>query len=31
MPEIYLTQTGFTYNACGSFTKNKKRMKKKSK
>ena len=28
MPEIHLTQTGFTYNACGSFTKNKERMKK---
>ena len=28
MPEIHLTQTGFTYNACGSFTKNKERMEK---
>ena len=23
MPEMYLKQLGFTYSACGSFTKNK--------
>ena len=23
MPEIYLKQPGFTYSACGTFTKNK--------
>ena len=23
MPEMYLTQPGFTYSACGPFTKNK--------
>ena len=23
MPEMHLKQTGFTYNACGLFTKNK--------
>ena len=23
MPEMYLKQPGFTYSACGSFTKNK--------
>ena len=28
MPEIHLTQAGFTYNACGSFTENKERIKK---
>ena len=28
MPEIYLTQPGFTYSACGPFTKNKERIKK---
>ena len=26
MPEMYLKQPGFTYNACGSFTKNKERI-----
>ena len=26
MPEIYLKQPGFTYSACGSFTKNKERI-----
>ena len=26
MPEIHLKQTGFTYSACGPFTKNKKRI-----
>ena len=26
MPEIHLIQTGFTYNACGPFTKNKERI-----
>ena len=26
MPEIYLRQPGFTYSACGPFTKNKERM-----
>ena len=25
MPEMHLKQLGFTYSACGSFTKNKKR------
>ena len=25
-PEVHLIQTGFTYNACGSFTKNKERI-----
>ena len=25
MPEMHLKQPGFTYNACGSFTKNKER------
>ena len=28
MPEIYLRQPGFTYNACGPFTKNKERIQK---
>ena len=28
MPEIYLKQPGFTYSACGTFTKNKKRIQK---
>ena len=28
MPETYLRQPGFTYSACGSFTKNKERIKK---
>ena len=28
MPEMYLRQPGFTYNACGPFTKNKERIKK---
>ena len=28
MPKIHLKQPGFTYNACGPFTKNKKRIKK---
>ena len=28
MPEIHLKQTGFTYSACGPFTKNKKRIQK---
>ena len=28
MPEMHLKQRGFTYNACGTFTKNKERMKK---
>ena len=28
MPEIYLKQPGFTYSACGSFTKNKERIEK---
>ena len=28
MPEIHLTQTVFTYNACGSFNKYKERIKK---
>ena len=31
MPEVYLTQSGFTYNACGPFTKSKKKKKQKSK
>ena len=28
MPEIYLRQPGFTYSACGQFTKNKERIQK---
>ena len=28
MPEMHLRQTGFTYGACGPFTKNKERIKK---
>ena len=28
MPKMHLKQSGFTYSACGSFTKNKKRMEK---
>ena len=28
MREMYLKQPGFTYSACGSFTKNKKRIEK---
>ena len=28
MPEMHLKQTGFTYTACGSFTKNKERIQK---
>ena len=28
MPEMHLKQSGFTYSACGSFTKNKERIKK---
>ena len=28
MPEIHLKRPGFTYSVCGSFTKNKKRIKK---
>ena len=28
MPEMYLTQPGFTYSACGPFTKNKERIEK---
>ena len=28
MPEMHLKQPGFTYSACGSFTKNKKRTQK---
>ena len=28
MPEMYLKQPGFTYSACGSFTKTKKKLKK---
>ena len=28
MPEIHLKQPGFTYNACGTFTKNKERIQK---
>ena len=27
MPEMHLKQPGFTYSACGPFTKNKERMK----
>ena len=27
MPEVHLIQSGFTYNACGPFTKNKKEFK----
>ena len=30
MPEMLLNQPGFTYNACGPFTKNKKKSKKNS-
>ena len=26
MPEMHLKQTGFTYSACGSFTKNKEKI-----
>ena len=28
MPEMHLRQLGFTYSACGPFTKNKERIKK---
>ena len=28
MPEMHLRQPGFTYSACGPFTKNKERIKK---
>ena len=28
MPETHLKQTGFTYSACGPFTKNKRRIQK---
>ena len=28
MPKIHLTQPGFTYSACGTFTNNKERIKK---
>ena len=28
MPEMYLKQAGFTYSACGQFTKNKNRIQK---
>ena len=28
MPEMHLIQPGFTFSACGSFTKNKKRIQK---
>ena len=28
MPELHLKQPGFTYSACGSFTKNKERIEK---
>ena len=28
MPEMHLRQPGFTYSACGSFTKNKERIRK---
>ena len=28
MPEMHLNQHGFTYSACGSFTKNKERVQK---
>ena len=28
MPEMHLKQPGFTYNACGPFTKNKERIQK---
>ena len=31
MPEIYLKQLGFTYSACGPFTKNEERIKKNKK
>ena len=27
MPEMHLEKSGFSYNACGPFTKNKKRIK----
>ena len=27
MPEVYLTKSGFTYNACGPFTKSQKKKK----
>ena len=27
MPEIYIRQPGYTYSACGPFTKNKERIK----
>ena len=27
MPEMHLKQAGFTYSSCGSFTKNKKKLK----
>ena len=29
MPELYLKQPGFTYSACGPFTKHRERIKKK--
>ena len=29
MPEMHLKRPGFTYSACGPFTKNKERIKKK--
>ena len=31
MPEMHLRQPGFTYSACGSFTSNKERIKKRLK
>ena len=31
MPEIHLRELGFPYKTCGSFTKNKERIQKKSK
>ena len=31
MPEIHLRQPGFTYSACGAFTKNKEKIIKKKK
>ena len=31
MPEIHLRQPGFTYSACGTFTKNKEKIIKKKK
>ena len=31
MPEMHLKQPGFTYNACGLFTKNKERIGKRNK